>query len=209
MTDTPKIRVMCVDDHPVVRDGVAALVNLQPDMTLVASAATAQDAIDQFRRARPDITLMDLELPDMTGFDAIRVIKAQSADARIIVLSSYSGDVDIRQAIDAGARGYVSKGMVRDELLRVIRAVHAGQRAIPAALSAKLAEPVADEQLNPREIEVLRLISAGRSNDDIAAALSLTDTAMQRHVHGILSKLGVDDRTEAVTVARRRGIIPP
>jgi DNA-binding NarL/FixJ family response regulator len=207
MNAAAKIRVMCVDDHAVVREGVAAIINLQPDMTLVASASTGAEAIAQHRSVRPDVTLMDLRLTDMTGLDAIRAIRAESPDARIIVLSSYEGDVDVRQAMDAGARGYVAKGMVRDELLGVIRSVHGGRRRIPAPLAAVVAEHVADDPLSPREIEVLQLVSAGRLNKEIAAELSLAEGTVKMHVRNILSKLSVSDRTEAVTVALRRGII--
>jgi DNA-binding NarL/FixJ family response regulator len=207
MSQPPKIRVLCVDDHAVVRDGIAAIINLQPDMTLVASASTGREAVEQHRLARPDVTLMDLRLTDMTGFDTIRAIRAEFPDARIIVLSSYEGDVDIRQAMDAGARGYVAKGMVREELLAVIRSVHAGKRRIPAELAAALAEHVSDDQLSPREIEVLQLVSEGKLNKEIAAALSLAEGTVKMHVRNILSKLGANDRTEAVTVALRRGII--
>lgn len=207
MTEPAKIRVMCVDDHAVVREGVAAIVNLQRDMTLVASAATGREAIEQYRRVQPDVTLMDLQLPDMTGFDAIRAISAQTPDAKIIVLSSYEGDVDVRRAMDAGARGYVAKGMVREELLTVIRSVHAGKRRIPAALAETLAEHMTDDLLSAREIEVLQLVAAGKLNKEIAADLSLAEGTVKMHVRNILSKLGASDRTEAVTVALRRGII--
>jgi DNA-binding NarL/FixJ family response regulator len=207
MNSPPKLRVLCVDDHAVVRDGIAAIINLQPDMTLVASASTGREALEQYRSVRPDVTLMDLRLTDMTGFDAIRAIRREFPDARIIVLSSYEGDADIRQAMDAGARGYVAKGMVRDELLAVIRSVHAGKRRIPAELAATLAEHISDDQLSPREIEVLQLVSTGKLNKEIAAELSLAEGTVKMHVRNILSKLGASDRTEAVTVALRRGIL--
>ena len=207
MSAAPKVRVLCVDDHAVVREGIAAIINLQPDMTLVASASTGRDALQQYRAIRPDVTLMDLRLPDMSGFDAIRAIRAEFPDARVIVLSSYEGDADIRQAMDAGARGYVAKGMVREELLAVIRSVHAGKRRLPAELASTLAEHLSDDQLSPREIEVLQHVSAGKLNKEIAAELSLAEGTVKMHVRNILSKLGASDRTEAVTVALRRGII--
>jgi DNA-binding NarL/FixJ family response regulator len=207
MSPTAKIRVLCVDDHAVVREGIGAIINLQPDMTLVASASTGREALEQYRTVRPDVTLMDLRMSDMTGFDAIRAIRAEFQDARIIVLSSYEGDADIRQALDAGARGYVAKGMVREELLAVIRSVHAGKRRIPAELAATLAEHLSDDQLSAREVEVLQLVSAGKLNKEIAADLSLAEGTVKMHVGNILSKLGASDRTEAVTVALRRGII--
>jgi DNA-binding NarL/FixJ family response regulator len=164
----PKIRILCVDDHVVVRDGIAAILNLQPDMTLVASAATGREALEQYRGARPDVTLMDLRLSDMSGFEAIRAIRAEFPNAKVVVLSSYEGDADIREAMDAGAHGYVAKGMVREELLDVIRSVHAGKRRIPAALAQTLAEHVSDDQLSPRELEVLRYVSTGKRNKEIA-----------------------------------------
>ncbi|HEV3063417.1 MAG TPA: response regulator transcription factor [Vicinamibacterales bacterium] len=207
MSAAPKVRVLCVDDHAVVREGIAAIINLQPDMTLVASASTGRDALQQYRAIRPDVTLMDLRLSDMSGFDAIRAIRAEFPDARVIVLSSYEGDADIRQAMDAGARGYVAKGMVREELLAVIRSVHAGKRRLPAELASTLAEHLSDDQLSPREIEVLQHVSAGKLNKEIAAELSLAEGTVKMHVRNILSKLGASDRTEAVTVALRRGII--
>jgi DNA-binding NarL/FixJ family response regulator len=207
MSAASKVRILCVDDHAVVREGIAAIINLQPDMTLVASASTGRDALEQYRAIRPDVTLMDLRLPDMSGFDAIRAIRAEFPDARVIVLSSYEGDADIRQAMDAGARGYVAKGMVREELLAVIRSVHAGKRRLPAELASTLAEHLSDDQLSPREIEVLQHVSAGKLNKEIAAELSLAEGTVKMHVRNILSKLGANDRTEAVTVALRRGII--
>ena len=207
MSNPSKIRVLCVDDHVVVRDGIAAILNLQPDMILAASASTGREALDQYRSVRPDITLMDLQLTDMTGFEAIRAIRSEFPNARIIVLSSYEGDADIRQAMDAGAQGYVAKGMVRDELLGVIRTVHAGKRRIPSALAQTLAEHVSDDQLSPRELEVLRLVSTGKRNKEIAAELSVAEDTVKMHVRNLLSKLGVSDRTEAVTVALRRGIL--
>jgi DNA-binding NarL/FixJ family response regulator len=207
MSDSSKIRVLCVDDHVVVRDGIEAILNLQPDMILAASASSGREALDQYRNVRPDITLMDLRLTDMTGFDAIRAIRAEFPNARIIVLSSYEGDADVRQAMDAGAQGYVAKGMVRDELLEVIRTVHSGKRRIPAALAQTLAEHLSDDQLSPRELEVLRLVSTGKRNKEIAAELSLAEDTVKMHVRNVLSKLGASDRTEAVTVALRRGIL--
>ena len=207
MKDAGKIRVMCVDDHPVVRDGIAAIINLQPDMMLAGAAATGGEALDRFFQLRPDVALVDLRLPDMSGFDLIKKIKHKSPNARIIVLSSHEGDVDIQRALEAGAQGYVVKGMVRDELLEIIRSVHAGKRRLPAAVAQKLAEHMADEPISPRELEVLSLMAAGKRNKEIASELSIAEDTVKMHVRNILSKLRVTDRTEAVTIALRRGII--
>lgn len=166
-----KIRVLCVDDHPVVRDGLAAIINLQPDMTLAGEAATGSEALERFVELRPDIVLVDLQLPDISGFELIKRIKEKFPDARIIVLSSHEGDVDIQRALEAGALGYVAKGIVRDELLEVIRSVHSGKRRIPAAMAQKLAEHIGDEAISPREIEVLSLVAAGKRNKEIASEL--------------------------------------
>ena len=207
MKDTGKIRVLCVDDHPVVRDGIAAIINLQRDMMLAGAAATGDEALKRFFELRPDVALVDLQLPDMSGFDLIKKIKDKSPNARIIVLSSHEGDVDIQRALEAGAQGYVAKGIVRDELLETIRSVHAGKRRLPAAVAQKLAEHMADEPISPRELEVLSLMTAGKRNKEIASELSIAEDTVKMHVRNILSKLQVNDRTEAVTVALRRGII--
>ena len=207
MTTTAKIRVLCVDDHPVVREGIAAIIGLQPDMTMAGTAATGREAIERFVELRPDVSLVDLRLPDMSGYDVIRSIRDKSPNARIIVLSSHEGDVDIRRALEAGAQGYVAKGIVRDELLDIIRGVHAGKRRLPAAVAQKLAEHIADEPISPRELEVLSLMAAGKRNKEIAGDLSIAEDTVKMHVRNILSKLQVSDRTEAVTIALRRGII--
>jgi DNA-binding NarL/FixJ family response regulator len=207
MKVTGKIRVLCVDDHPIVRDGVEAIINLQPDMLLAGAAATGGEAVERFRELRPDVTLVDLRLPDMSGFDLIKKLKDLSPDARIVVLSSHEGDVDIKRALEAGAQGYVVKGIVRGELLDIIRSVHAGKRRLPAALAQKLAEHMADEAISPRELEVLSLMAAGKRNKEIAGELSIAEDTVKMHVRNILSKLQVNDRTEAVTIALRRGII--
>ncbi len=207
MKDTGKIRVLCVDDHPVVRDGIAAIINLQPDMMLAGAAATGGEALEQFFELHPDVALVDLQLPDMSGFDLIKKIKDKSPNARIIVLSSHEGDVDIQRALEAGARAFVAKGIVRDELLEIIRSVHAGKRRLPAAVAQKLAEHMADEPISPRELEVLSLMAAGKRNKEIASGLSIAEDTVKMHVRNILSKLQVNDRTEAVTTALRRGII--
>jgi DNA-binding NarL/FixJ family response regulator len=207
MKDTRKIRILCVDDHPVVRDGLEAIINLQPDMISAGAAATGGEALARFLELRPDMTLVDLQLPDMSGFDLIKKIRDKSPNAGIIVLSSYEGDVDIQRALEAGALGYVVKGIVREELLETIRSVHAGKRRLPAAVAQKLAEHMADEPISPRELDVLSLMAAGKRNKEIAGELSIAEDTVKMHVRNILSKLQVNDRTEAVTVALRRGII--
>jgi DNA-binding NarL/FixJ family response regulator len=205
--DTRKIRVLCVDDHPIVREGMAAIINLQADMTLAGAAATGGEALERFIELRPDVVLVDLQLPDMSGFDLIKKIKAKSPNARIIVLSSHEGDVDIQRALEAGAQGYVAKGLVREELLQTIRSVHSGKRRLPASVAQKLAEHMADEPISPRELEVLSLMAGGKRNKEISSELSIAEDTVKMHVRNILSKLQVNDRTEAVTVALRRGII--
>jgi DNA-binding NarL/FixJ family response regulator len=207
MNDAGKIRVLCVDDHPVVRDGISAIINLQPDMMLAGAAATGGEALERFFELRPDVALVDLRLPDMSGFDLIKKIRDKSPNARIIVLSSHEGDADIQRALEAGAQGYVAKGIVREELLATIRSVHAGKRRLPAAVAQTLAEHMADEPISPRELEVLSLMAAGKRNKEIAGELSIAEDTVKMHVRNILSKLQVSDRTEAVTVALRRGII--
>ena len=207
MKVTAKIRVLCVDDHPVVREGVAAIINLQSDMTMAGTAATGSEALERFVELRPDVALVDLRLPDMSGFELIKKIKDESPNARIIVLSSHEGDVDIQRALEAGAQGFVAKGIVRGELLETIRSVHAGKRRLPAAVAQKLAEHVGEESISPRELEVLSLMAAGKRNKEIASELSIAEDTVKMHVRNILSKLQVNDRTEAVTVALRRGII--
>ncbi|HWW84506.1 MAG TPA: response regulator transcription factor [Vicinamibacterales bacterium] len=207
MQTKPKIRVLCVDDHPIVREGIAAIINLQPDMAMAGTAATGREAIEQFVALGPDVSLVDLRLPDMSGFDVIKAIKNKSPNARIVVLSSHEGDVDIQRALEAGAQGYVAKGIVRDELLDIIRGVHAGKRRLPAAVAQTLAEHMADEAISPRELEVLSLMAAGKRNKEIAGDLAIAEDTVKMHVRNILSKLQVSDRTEAVTIALRRGII--
>jgi DNA-binding NarL/FixJ family response regulator len=207
MTVTTKIRVLCVDDHPIVREGLTAIINLQPDMTVAGTAATGGEALTRFVELSPDVALVDLQLPDMSGIALIRKIKEHAANARIVVLSSFEGDVDIQRALEAGAQGYVVKGIVRDELLEIIRSVHAGKRRLAAGVAHKLAEHVGDESISARELEVLSLVAAGRRNKEIAGELSIAEDTVKMHVRNILAKLQVNDRTEAVTIALRRGII--
>jgi len=208
MSATPDlIRILTVDDHVLLRKGIAALVNAEPDMKLIAEAANGQEAIDKFRQHRPDVTLMDLQMPDLNGVESISRIQSEFPDARIIVLTTYTGDVQVLRALKAGARAYILKGHVHRELLDTIRAVHAGQKRIPPDIAAELAEHAADDHLTQREIDVLRLIAAGNSNKLIADHLSIGEATVKSHVTNILSKLGANDRAHAVTIGLQRGII--
>jgi two-component system, NarL family, response regulator len=208
MSNSPEpIRILTVDDHPVLRDGVAALIATQPDMTLIAEASTGREAIEQFRKHHPDVVLMDLQMPDLGGIEAMIAIREESHNARFIVLTTYKGDVQVLRAIRSGARGYLLKSMLRNDLIDTIRAVHAGQKRIPAELATELAAHAADDELTPREVEVLRSIAAGNSNKMTAGELSVTEETIKGHVKNILSKLGANDRTHAVTIAIKRGII--
>lgn len=208
MSTVPKpIRVLTVDDHALLREGIAALVNTEPDMTLVAEASTGQEAIEQFRVHRPDVTLMDLQMPGLNGIEAIINICGEFPNARIIVLTTYSGDMQVLRALRAGARGYILKGHVHRELLETIRAVHAGKKRIPPEVAAELADHAGDEGLTAREINVLRLIAAGNANKLIADQLSISEETVKSHITNILSKLGANDRTHAVTIGLKRGII--
>jgi DNA-binding NarL/FixJ family response regulator len=205
--DPSLIRILAVDDHPLLRKGIAALVNAEPDMKLVAEASNGQEAIEQFRLHRPDVTLMDLQMPDLNGIEAIDCIHREFPNARIIVLTTYTGDVQVVRALRAGARGYVLKGHVHRELLETVRAVHAGQKRIPLEIAAELADHAADDDLTSREIDVLRLIAAGNANKRIADHLSIGEATVKSHVTNILSKLGANDRAHAVTIGLKRGII--
>lgn len=208
MSSVPnRIRILAVDDHPLLLEGVAALVASQTDMELVAEATDGRQAIAQFRKHRPDITLMDLQLPDMEGVDAMIAIHSEFPEARIIVLTTYTGDIQVLRALKAGARAYLLKGLLRKELLETIRAVHAGQKRIPPEVAAQLAEYAAEDALTSREIDVLRLVAAGNANKQIAAQLSITEETVKGHVKNILSKLRANDRTHAVTIGLKRGII--
>jgi len=201
------IRVLTVDDHPLLRKGIATLVNAEADMKLVAEASNGQEAIRMFRLHRPDVTLMDLQMPDMNGTEAIIEIRTEFPDARIVVLTTYTGDAQVLKALKAGARAYILKGDVHLELLETIRAVHAGKKRIPPEIAAELAERAAEDRLSPREIDVLRLIAAGNSNKLIADQLSIGEATAKSHVANILSKLGANDRAHAVTIGLKRGII--
>ncbi|MFZ1999623.1 MAG: response regulator transcription factor [Candidatus Sulfotelmatobacter sp.] len=205
------IRILTVDDHPLLREGIAVLIKSEKDMELVAEASDGEEAIEQFRRHRPDVTLMDLRMPNLNGTEAISRIRNEFPDAKIIVLSTYAGDVQVLRAIKAGARGYIVKGHVHRELLEAIRSVHAGHKRIPPDIAAELAEHAADDELSSREIDVIRLIGVGNANKQIADKLSIGETTVKSHITNILSKLGANDRAHAVTIALRRGIIelPP
>jgi DNA-binding NarL/FixJ family response regulator len=205
--DRGVIRILTVDDHPLLREGIAALLASQPDMTLVAEASNGREAVEQFREHRPDITLMDLQMPEMNGIDAIIAICGEFPTARIIVLTTYTGDVQVLRALKAGARGYLLKGLLRKELLETIRLVHAGQKRMLPEVASALAEHATDDALSAREIEVLRLVSGGNANKEIAAQLSITEETVKGHVKNILAKLGANDRTHAVTIGLKRGII--
>jgi DNA-binding NarL/FixJ family response regulator len=202
-----EIRVFSVDDHPLLREGIAAIINSQPGMRVVAQASTGREAIQMFREHRPDVTLMDLRLPDMSGIDTMIAIRGEFEDARIVVLTTFEGDVEIRRALAAGARGYVLKNMPPKELADAVRQVHAGKKRIPAEVAAQLAEHLSDEPLTERERDVLRHVAGGNRNREIGEKLHISEETVKVHLKHIMEKLGASDRTEAVTIAVRRGII--
>jgi DNA-binding NarL/FixJ family response regulator len=201
------IRVLAVDDHALLRDGIAALIGNQSDIELVAEASNGREAVELFRQHQPDVTLMDLQMPEMGGIDALSAIRGEFPEARIIVLTTYAGDVQVFRALKAGAKGFLLKGLLRKELLETIRAVHAGQKRLPPEIAAEVAEHATDDALTPREIDVLRLIAGGNANKEIAARLSLTEETVKGHVKNILAKLDANDRTHAVTIGLKRGVI--
>ncbi len=201
------IKVLSVDDHALLREGIAALVNAESDMKLVAEAINGQEGIEKFRVHRPDVTLMDLQMPALNGIEAIIGIRSEFPNARIIVLTTYAGDVQVLRALRAGAQGYILKGHVRRELLDTIRAVHAGQKRIPPEVAAELAEHAIEDELSLRELDVLRLIATGNANKEIAGQLAIAEDTVKSHVTNILAKLGANDRTHAVTIGLKRGII--
>jgi DNA-binding NarL/FixJ family response regulator len=207
MNESPAIRILSVDDHPMLRDGIAAVLRREPDMNLVAEASNGNDAVEQFRVHHPDITLMDLQMPLMNGIDAILAIRKDFPTARIIVLTTYSGDAQAVRAFKAGASGYLLKSMVRKELVETIRSVHGGKKRIPPEVAIEMAEHSSDEQLSVREIEVLQLVAAGNANKAIADRLFVSEETIKAHLRKILAKLGANDRTHAVTIALKRGII--
>ena len=206
-TEVKTIRILTADDHALLREGIASLVELEPDMELVAQAATGREAIEQFRRHRPDITLMDLQMPEISGIEAIIAIRGEFPEARIVVLTTYAGDVQVVRALKAGARGYLLKGNVHSDLLDTIRAVHKGQKRIPPEVAAELAMHTTEDELTARELEILKLIAQGNANKEIAAQLSVREDTVKSHVGNILDKLGANDRTHAVTIGLKRGII--
>ena len=207
MTEANKIRVLSVDDHPLMHEGLAMVIKNQPDMLLVAEASNGRDAIQRFRQHKPDVTLMDLRLPDVSGIDAMIAIRTEFPEARIIILTTFAGDVEIQRALEAGARAYVLKSMPPKELVEVIRQVHVGKRRIPPEIAANLAEHYSDEALTVREVEVLRHIAGGNRNRDIADKLFITEETVKVHIKHIMEKLSASDRTQAVAIGVRRGII--
>ncbi len=201
------IRVLSVDDHPLLLEGIAGLLSIQPDMELAAEACNGREAVELFRRHRPDITLMDLQMPEMDGIDATSAICSEFPGSRIIVLTTYVGDIQVKRALRAGARAYLLKGLLRKELIETIRAVHAGHKRMSPEVAAEIAEHSSDDSLTGREIEVLRLIAGGNANKEIAARLSITEETVKGYVKNVLAKLCAKDRTHAVTIGLKRGII--
>jgi DNA-binding NarL/FixJ family response regulator len=207
MTEKARIRVFSVDDHPLLREGIVALINSQPDMVLVGHATTGRESIQGFREHMPDVTLMDLRLPDISGIDAMIAIRNEFPDARIVMLTTFEGDVEIQRSLSAGARGYILKTMPPQELLASVRRVHAGKKCIPSEIAAHLAEHLGDELLTERERDVLQHVASGSRNRDIGERLFISEETVKVHIKHIMEKLGASDRTEAVTIAVRRGII--
>jgi DNA-binding NarL/FixJ family response regulator len=207
MNDAEKIRVLSVDDHPLMHEGIATVIRNQPDMVLAGEASNGREAIQRFRECAPDVTLMDLRLPDMSGIDAMLAILGEFSKARIIILTTFAGDVEIQRALQAGARAYVLKSTPPKELVDIIRQVHAGKKRIPTEIAAHLAEHYSDESLTAREVEVLKHIAGGNRNRDIAGKLFITEETVKVHIKHIMDKLGASDRTQAVSIGVRRGII--
>jgi DNA-binding NarL/FixJ family response regulator len=207
MPDPGNIRVLSIDDHPLLREGIAAIINSQPDMTLVSQAANGAEAIHQYRQYHPDVTLMDLRLPDISGIDAMIAIRGEFPEARIVMLTTFEGDVEIQRALQAGARGYLLKSMPPSELILAIRQVHAGKKRVPPDVAAQLAEHMGNENLTSREIEVLQQVTGGNRNRDIADRLCISEETVKVHIKHIMEKLGASDRTQAIAIAVRRGII--
>jgi DNA-binding NarL/FixJ family response regulator len=207
MAEVTKVRVFSVDDHPLMHEGIATVIRMQPDMLLVAEASNGREGIQRFREHKPDVTLMDLRLPDMSGIDAMIAIRSEFPEARIIILTTFAGDAEIGRALQAGARGYLLKSMPPKELAEVIRQVHAGKKRIPPEIAAHLAEHYSDETLTQREIEVLQQVAGGNRNRDIAEKLFITEETVKVHIKHIMEKLGAADRTQAVAIGVRRGII--
>lgn len=207
MIEKKQIRILVVDDHPVIREGLAAILEGEPDLTLVAQASNGRQALEQYRLHHPDVTLMDLQMPQMSGIDTIEAIRRDFTDARIIVLTTYSGDAQAVRAFKAGASGYLLKNMLRKDLVDTIRSVHAGGKRIPPEIAVQIAEHHTDDALTEREVEVLRQVASGKANKMIADHLDISEETVKAHMRSILSKLGANDRTHAVTIALKRGII--
>lgn len=207
MSEQDPIRVFSVDDHPLLREGISAIINSQPDMVLVGAAATGREAIQEFRKHQPDVTLMDLRLPDMSGIDVLIAIRTEFSEARIIILTTFEGDVEIQRALEAGARGYMLKNMPPKDLVDGIRQVHLGKKRVPPEVAARLAEHFSDDALTDREVDVLQHLAGGNRNRDIAERLFISEETVKVHVKHIMEKLGASDRTQAVAIAVRRGII--
>jgi DNA-binding NarL/FixJ family response regulator len=207
MSDPERIRILCVDDHPLLREGITAIINSQPDMQLVAEATNGTEGIEKFRKHRPDVTLMDLRLPDMSGVDSLIAIRSDFPEARIIMLTTFEGDVDVHRALASGARAYLLKSMPNKDLIDAIRRVHGGKKSIPPVIATRLAEHLSDEALTPREIEILRCVAEGNRNREIAERLVISENTVKVHINHVMEKLGATHRTQAVAIAVRRGII--
>lgn len=207
MNDSAMIRILCVDDHPLMREGIAAVIRNEPDMQLVAEASNGREAMHRIREHQPDVTLMDLRLPDISGIDAMVAIHAEFPSARVIILTTSEGDAEIHRALESGAQGYMLKSMPRKQLVDMIRRVHIGKKHIPPEVAAQLAEHLGDEQLSKREIEVLQKVASGKRNIDIAELLFISEETVKGHLKHIMEKLGARDRTEAVAIGIRRGMI--